>query len=351
MQPLHRVLIGTTKGAFVWDTTGPGDAGLLTGPHCDGAGINHIIGQGDTLWATGGDTWFGKGVWRSTDGGASWTRFDTGLALPDAEIEGFWSLGRAGRTLYLGIKPANLFKSDDDGASWTLVEGLANHPSRPDWMPGGAGLTLHTIVSDPDAPGRLWVGISTAGVFHTADGGTSWEPRNTGTRNDYAPPENRYPEVGQCVHNLVRATGRGDVLYQQNHCGMYRSDDGGRNWSSIEEGLPSSFGFPVAVHPKDAKTAWYVPLNGDVKGRFPPDASPAVWRTRDSGASWQALRDGLPPRAHFTVLRQALCTAPDAVLFFGTNTGSLFASFDEGDSWTEPLRHLPTILSVEVQHT
>ncbi|WP_308860843.1 WD40/YVTN/BNR-like repeat-containing protein [Oceanibium sediminis] len=246
------------------------------------------------------------------------------------------------------MKPANIFISRDNGESWSLVEGLAHHPSRPQWMPGGAGLTLHTILHDPDASERLWVGVSTAGVFFTEDGGQTWVPRNRGTRMDYAPPEHSYPEVGQCVHNLVRAPGAGDVLYQQNHCGMYRSDDGGQAWVSIEDGLPSSFGFPVAVDPGDPDTAWYFPLNGDSKGRFPPEARPAVWRTRDRGASWQPLRNGLPERAHFTVLRQAMCAAPGGALYFGTNTGSLFSSQNAGDSWDESLRHLPTILSVEV---
>jgi photosystem II stability/assembly factor-like uncharacterized protein len=248
------------------------------------------------------------------------------------------------------VQPAGLFQSDDGGETWRHVAGLREHPTRPEWNPGGAGLILHSIVHDPDDAERLWVAISAAGVFHSADGGKSWEPRNRGTRNDYLPEEQRYPEFGQCVHSLVIAPGTSDRLYQQNHCGMYRSRDGGRGWESIEAGLPSSFGFPAAAHPRDPDTLYLLPLNGDSAGRYPPDAKAAVWRTRSGGDSWEALRNGLPQQnAFFGVLRQAMATdsLEPAGVYFGTNTGSLFASTDEGDSWTMVAQHLPMILSVE----
>ena len=228
--------------------------------------------------------------------------------------------------------------------------------TRPGWFVYGAlavvevGLILHTIVPHPTDAGQVWVGISTAGVFHTADGGETWEPRNKGTRCDFLPDEMRYPEHGQCVHCMVMAAGMPDRLYQQNHCGMYRSDDGGRRWESIESGLPSSFGFPAAAHPRDPDTLYLLPLNGDTKGRFVPDAKAAVWRTRDGGATWQDVRAGLPQeKAFFGVLRQAMATdrLEPAGVYFGTGTGSVYASADEGDSWTCIASHLPTISSIE----
>jgi hypothetical protein len=209
---------------------------------------------------------------------------------------------------------------------------------------------LHSIVSDPADARRLWVGISSVGVFYTEDGGETWSPRNSGTRCDFLPEGERYPEFGQCVHNLTLAPGCSDRLYQQNHCGMYRSDDGGASWRSIENGLPSSFGFPVAAHPRDADTLFFLPLNGDTKGRYPPDASVAVWRSRDGGAHWADGRAGLPQSgAYFGVMRQALATdaLDPAGVYFGTSNGSVYASRDEGETWECIARDLPAISSVE----
>ena len=349
-----QVLLGTTKGAFILRKVS--DGWRVWGPFCDGAAINHVVGDpaSGMIWAAGSSWWHGTGVWRSADGGESWTLSTSGIAPAEGQAgpDTLWSLGLHGGKLYAGAKPAALYESSDGGENWSLVNGLSDHPSRSEWGPGAAGLVLHSIVGGDD-PGKLWVGISAAGVFATEDGGASWDRRNRGG-NDADEVDNPHAlggEIGHCVHNIGRAAGSGDLMYQQNHHGVYRSPDGGRTWNSITAGLPSTFGFPIGMHRHDPQTLWVFPLNGDSLGRFPPDASAAVWRSRDGGGSWQKLQQGLPVNdCFFTVLRQAMAvdSGKQAGVYFGTNSGSVFASADEGDHWSEIARHLPTILSVEV---
>lgn len=349
-----RILVGTRKGLFLLDGNPARNQWALRGPYCEAWPINHAVADAESgaIFAGGGNQWFGPAVWISTDSGASWTHSSEGLSYPAGEepIKAVWSLAVADGRLYAGVEPAGLFRSDDGGRSWEHVSGLRNHPSRPEWQPGGGGLILHSLVPHPADPRQVWVAISTGGVFHTANGGNTWQPRNKGTRNDYLPEGQRFPEYGQCVHALVMAPGIPNRLYQQNHCGMYRSDDGGESWQSIEAGLPSSFGFPAVAHPRDPNTLYLFPLNGDSVGRLAPEGKAAVWRTRDGGATWQDLRAGLPQEnAFLTVLRQAMATdsLDPAGVYIGTTSGEVFASADEGGTWTCIARHLPTVTSVE----
>jgi photosystem II stability/assembly factor-like uncharacterized protein len=348
------ILVGTKKGAFIFDGNPERNDWTLRGPYCETWPLNHVVADQDTgvIYGGGGNEWFGPAVWKSEDLGKSWTHSSEGLKYAEGEtpIKAVWSLSARNGHLYAGVDPAGLFVSEDKGESWRHIDGLQKHPSRAEWQPGGAGLILHAIQRHPDDEGKLWVAISTGGVFYTEDGGESWQPRNKGTRQDFAPDSEKYPEFGQCVHSITMAAGNPNRLYQQNHCGMYRSDDGGVTWESIEAGLPSTFGFPSAAHPTDPDTLFLIPLNGDSIGRYMPEGSTAVYRTRDAGKSWQALNNGLPrENAFFGVLRQAMATdrLDPAGIYFGTSSGSLYASNDEGENWHAVAHHLPAILSVE----
>ncbi len=249
--------------------------------------------------------------------------------------------------LYAGAEPAALFVSTDRGESWTLNEALFDHPHRANWYPGAGGLCLHTILPDPENPKRMYVAISTGGCYRTDDGGSSWAPYNKNVRADFNPDP--LPEYGQCVHKVTLHPANPQVLYQQNHCGMYRSDNAGADWIDIGEGrLPTRFGFPILVHPHDPRTIYVIPEESDeyhmsVDGRF------VVWCSRNGGDSWQPLTEGLPEQAHLVVLRDAL--AADALdepgLYAGTDTGQLFYSRNAGNSWEMLADYLPPILSVE----
>jgi len=350
------VLLGTRKGAFILESGASSreDAGTwqVRGPLCEGWPINHFCHDSATgaLYAGGGSPWFGAAVWRSDDLGATWSHSSAGLTYGDEgpKLRSVWHVTPAHGVLYAGVEPAGLFRSDDGGVTWAHVEGLTNHPTRDSWVPGAGGLICHTILAHPDDPDRLWVGISSVGCFATEDGGGAWEARNRGVRADFLPDP--YPETGQRVHKMVLAPGRPERLYQQNHCGTYRSDDAGRSWDCLDEGLPSTFGFPIVAHPADPDTVFTIPLNGADQGRLVPNASMAVWRTTDAGATWRGLRDGLPQEhAYLGVLRDAMAT--DALdpfgIYVGTSTGQLFASADEGGHWRRIADLLPSVLSVE----
>lgn len=347
------LLVGTTKGAFILESDAARTDWEVRGPLCDGWPMHDLIvepGSGDIL-AAGGSPWYGPAVWRSSDRGATWTHSSAGLTYgDDAEaIATVWSLAVApDGAILAGVEPAGLFRSTDGGATWSHVEGLTNHPTRPTWQPGAGGLILHSIVPHPTDPARTWVGISAVGVFETRDGGATWEPRNRGVRADFYPDP--HPITGQCVHKLVAVAGEPESLYQQNHCGVYRSADGGETWDEITPGLPSEFGFPMVAHPRDPATAWVIPLNGADKGRFVPDAAAAVWRTHDRGATWVRADDGLPQEdAYFTVLREAMArdTLEPVGVSFGTQTGQLWHSADGGVGWRLVTADLPPIWAVE----
>ncbi|MBP2704146.1 exo-alpha-sialidase [Microbispora sp. RL4-1S] len=247
--------------------------------------------------------------------------------------------------VWAGAEPAALFRSEDRGETYRMVEGLWDHPTRPQWRPGGGGLCLHTIVPHPEDAGRIAIAASAVGFFRSADGGATWEPANRNIRAPFLPEGAQYPEFGQCVHKVAQHPARPERLYLQHHFGVYRSDDFGGTWTDVGSGLPSDFGFPIVTHPDDPDRLWVFPLHSDMN-RTPVGYRYQVFRSDDGGAAWQGFSAGLPEGpVHASVLRDA-ATAGPAGLFFGTRDGEVYGSRDDGESWFTIARHLPDVLCV-----
>jgi photosystem II stability/assembly factor-like uncharacterized protein len=348
------LLVGTKKGLFLlvspdrsrWELTGPFHAGRE---------INHAIYDRRTglIFAAVNDAWFGCEISRSPDFGRSWQTAQQNPAFQansDYQLERIWHIepGRSSEpnVLYAGVAPAALFQSVDGGETWSEVSSLTNHPSRSRWQPGAGGLCLHSIVIDPANQNRMFVGISAVGVFRSEDSAETWQPANKGTRAEFLP--DKFPEFGQCVHKLLLAGEDGSLLFQQNHCGVYRTRNAGADWVKITSGLPSDFGFPLAVHPQQPETLYVIPLQG-AEFRCPSGGRLCVYRSRDGGQAWEPLDKGLPQKdAYVGVYREGMATdsLDPAGVYFGTNTGKLFGSNDQGDSWRVIADNLPPIYSI-----
>lgn len=351
------LLVGTKRGLFVLTSrdrvTWTVERLALPGTRVFNAVYDPRLG-GRVFAADNGD-FFGTFLRYSDDLGETWHEPRQGIRFAEdsgQSLKNIWIVqpGRASEpeTLYLGVDPASLWVSRDGGETWEIVAGLRHHPTRDRWQPGAGGLCLHSIVLDHADPERMWVGISAVGCMRSDDGGATWRHANANTRADFLPDP--YPEYGQCIHRLIQHPERPDTLYQQNHCGVYASIDGGDGWTDIQGGLPSPFGFPIALDPHHPDTLFTVVEDGVGRYNFPDTFT--VYRSRDAGGSWEALTDGLPSgkQVRLGVLRHGMCT--DALdpcgVYVGTNTGQLFVSDDRGDHWNLVADFLPPIYSVSV---
>jgi photosystem II stability/assembly factor-like uncharacterized protein len=347
--------LGTRKGAFLLRSDWKRRQWRIEGPYFAGREVNHVVRDGRTgrVWAAVNSAWHGSSLQVSEDGGQRWTKCAHGPGFAPGRgltLNRLWRVqpDRASRpgTLWCGADPGALFRTDDGGATWREVAGLTQHATRERWDAGGGGMMVHSILLDPDGK-SMSAAISVAGFFHSEDDGATWQPRNRGVLADFQ--SEPYPEVGQCVHAMAASPRHAEWIFQQGHCGVFRTRDGGRKWEDVSAGLPSRFGFALAAHPREEQTLYVVPETSS-HHRYFADARLSVWRSEDGGDSWRALTRGLPARhAYQEVLRHALAAdaCDPAGLYLGTTGGQLYCSLDRGASWRLVHAHFPAILSVE----
>lgn len=364
-----RVLVGTRKGAFILTADAKREKWNVAGPHFAGFELYHLKGSpvdSNRIYASQCSGWFGQLIQRSDDGGKTWTPMDNkfiyeGVTGTHQWYDGTphpWDFKRVWHlepsltdpdTVYAGVEDAAMFKTVDGGKSWHELAGLRGHGTGSQWQPGAGGMGLHTIVLDPNNPGRIFIAISAAGAFRSDDHGITWKPINKGLRSEYIPDQDA--EVGHCVHRIAMHPSRRDTLYMQKHWDVMRSDNAGESWHEVSGNLPTDFGFVVDVHAHEPETIYVVPIKSDSE-HFPIDGKLQVYRSKTGGNEWEALTNGLPQEnCYVNVLRDAMAvdSMDSCGIYFGTTGGQVYASADGGDTWNAIVRDLPGVLSVEVQ--
>jgi hypothetical protein len=347
------ILVGTRKGAYIFRGDERRQRWEAEGPLFAGEPVYHMAfdpRDNCSVWAACNWTWGGPKIRRSGDLGRSWSVVSNPVFREPSPLtfKRAWHIEPGHPTqpdvTWVGVEPAALFRTMDRGEYWEPVAGLNEHPTRERWESGGGGLALHSIAIDAGDPKHMAVGISAGGAYESRDGGLTWRPWNEATRAEHLP--DKEPEVGQCVHHLVAHPASPGVWFQRNHFGVYWRGSDDPRWVETTEGLPTDYGFAGAIHPHDPATAYVIPLDPNL--RHAPEPGVAVYRTADRGRRWERLDRGLPKGATVEVMREGLATdrLDPAGLYFGAISGDLWASADEGASWSLVAEYLPPILSV-----
>jgi photosystem II stability/assembly factor-like uncharacterized protein len=362
------LLIATRKGLWIMAGDAKRSSWKLSGPHFLGHIVHHAVldpRDGRTLLVAARTGHLGHTVMRSTNRGRTWTEskappvFDAAVDARSVDHVFWLTPGHASEpgVWYAGSSPHGVFRSEDGGDTWAGVDGFNKHPKRKEWCGGDKdgtpdGPKVHSIIVDPRDANHLYISMSSGGTFESTDKGADWKPLNKGVLITFGPDP--YPEFGQDPHCVRMHPQLPDRLYQQNHCGMFRLDRPSDTWTDIGKGMPKkvgNIGFPMTLHPRDPDTAWVFPMDGsDVWPRTSPGGNPAVYRTQNGGKTWQRQDAGLPEaQAYWTVKRQAMTHDGMAPLglYFGTTSGELWGSRNEGESWKCLARHLPHIYAVE----
>ena len=353
----ERILLiaGTREGLYLYESTCARESWTCRGVSLPNHEISHAIldpRDARTIWAAA----IGEGytaVYRSGDLGETWQ-----MAGESFDCDAVWHVepGHASQPgrVYAGVKPAALYVSDDYGTNWNSMDGLNRHASREEWWEGGAGLVLHTIVTNQHDPNDVMVAISVAGVFRSLDGGISWQPSNEGTlsmaeawTSEFGNASAQHLGVHRCVHKVVRSPRYPAVLVQQNHDGVYRSDDHGASWVDIADGIRDRFGFVIGAT-RDG-SVYVVPQNME-QVRFSGQLT--VYRMRDGSTTWDPLTTGLPEVDNLTLYREGMATdnCESGGVYFGTCEGDIYGTRDGGDSWRRIASGMPPVLSVSCEH-
>jgi hypothetical protein len=387
-----RVLVGTRKGAFILSADGKREKWEVSGPHFAGWEIYHLKGSTvdpNRIYCSQSSGWFGQIIQRSDDGGKNW--FQPGTppgetktpdGMPKGESNKFkyddsketgapltthqwydgtqhpWEFKRVWHLepshtdpnlVYAGVEDAAIFRSTDGGQNWHELSGLRGHGTGPQWQPGAGGMCLHTIILDKKNPNRIYIAISAAGAFRSDDAGKTWKPINQGLVSQFIPDPNA--EVGHCVHHVAMHPSKPDTLFMQKHWDVMRSDNAGDRWHEVSGNLPTDFGFVIDVHAHEPETIYVAPIKSDSE-HFVPDGKLRIYRSKSGGNEWEALTKGLPQSdCYVNILRDAMAvdSLDSCGVYFGTSGGQVYASSNAGDSWAPIVRDLPAVLSVEVQ--